>query len=135
MVLAYEDEGGALVALIFLGVAVYVFVPGSWINALWYGVQYKVAFSEVHTSNKPSDCDWSRAPLGNKGCHYKAVVGAYNAAGDLVAGDYAPKYGKDIRTGDPIISYDGGKTWRWSSVADPDLTVKAVRVEWVKETE
>jgi hypothetical protein len=109
---------------------------GSWTNALWYGLQYGVAPASVHTSDKPSDCDWSRSPLGNKGCYYKAVVSAFNAAGDLVRGDGAPKYGKDNKTGKPIISYDDGKTWAWSYAdATPDLGVKTVRVEWIKVNE
>jgi len=98
--------------LVVLGVFAWVVMPDSWTNGIWYGVQYKVPFRDVHTSNKPSDCDWTYAPLGKKGCYYKAVVGAFNAAGDLVGGDNVPQYGKDSKTGKPIISYDGGKTWR-----------------------
>jgi hypothetical protein len=111
-------------------------MPDSWTNGIWYGAQYKVPFRDVHTSNRPSDCDWTYAPLGKKACYYKAVVGAFNAAGDLVGGDNAPQYGKDTKTGKPIISYDGGKSWRWSSAdATPDLSVKSVKVEWIKLNE
>jgi hypothetical protein len=133
--LAHDDGGGWALALILLGVGFWSFAPVSWTNAIWYSVQYQVAPTEVHTTNKPSDCDWNRAPLGTKGCHYKAVVRALNATGDLVAGDDAPKYRKDDRTGNPIISWDGGKTWNWSSAPNPNPTVKTVRVEWVKVTE
>jgi hypothetical protein len=128
----------------FLGLCAWIFLPNSWTNviwyswtnAIWYGVQYSVPFDQVHTSNKPSDCDWRRAPLGRKGCHYKATVQGFNAAGNLVAGEYAPKYGNDVRTGKPIVSSDGGKTWIWSLAdAIPDRTVKTIRVEWVKVTE
>jgi len=70
---------------------------------------------QVHTNDKPSDCDWSRAPLGNKGCSYKAVVYAYNAAGYLVAGD----------------KYVQG----WAPQATADPKVKTVRVEWTKVAE
>ncbi|HET6181477.1 MAG TPA: hypothetical protein VFE61_31455 [Candidatus Sulfotelmatobacter sp.] len=28
----------------------------------------------VLTTPKPSDCDWSTRPLGNKHCHYKSIV-------------------------------------------------------------
>ena len=130
-----SDEGWGA-ALLALGVCAWFFLPDSWTSAIWYGAQYKVHASQVHTSDKPSDCDWSRAPLGNKGCYYKAVVGAFNAAGDLVSGDDAPKYGKDSKTGKPIISYDDGKTWRRSHLDDtPDLRIKTVRVEWIKINE
>ena len=109
-----SDDGAAGIAwlLIGLGFLAWLSWHHSWTNGIWYGVQYKVPFRDVHTSNKPSDCDWTYAPLGKKGCYYKAVVGAFNAAGDLVGGDNAPQYGKDSKTGKPIISYDGGKTWR-----------------------
>ena len=52
----------------------------SWTNAVWYAVKYSVSIDQIHTDDKPSDCDWGRAPLGNKACHFKAVVTAYNAA-------------------------------------------------------
>lgn len=107
-----SDDGGWVGGLIVLAVLAWVFMPDSWTNAIWYGVKYKISVDQVYTSNKPSDCDWGRAPLGKKGCYYKAVVGAFNAAGDLVGGDNAPKYSIST-TGKPIISYDDGKTW-WS---------------------
>jgi hypothetical protein len=136
-----DDDGWGFVGLLgFLGLyglLLWFFLSNnSWNNAIWYGVKYEVSFDQVHTSDKPSDCDWSRAPLGGKGCYYKTNVGAYNAVGNLVAGDNAPKYGNDVRTGKPIISYDDGKTWSWSYAdATPDRKVKTVRVEWVKVTE
>lgn len=76
------------------------------------------------------------APLGNKECHYEAAVTAYNAAGDLVGGDDAPKYSHDTKTGKPIISWDDGKTWVWFARADiPDQKVKSVIVTWSKVTD
>jgi len=128
--------GAVFWLLVGLGLFAWAFTPHSWTNAIWSGLQYKVSFDQVYTSNKPSDCDWGRAPLGNKGCSYKAVVSAFNAAGDLVSGDGAPKYGTDSKTGKPIISYDDGKTWKWSYAdTTPDLRVKTVRVEWIKLNE
>jgi hypothetical protein len=46
-------------------VIVWLVLPDSWTNGVWYGAKYRVAFNQVKTSNKPSDCDWTRAPLGN----------------------------------------------------------------------
>ena len=132
-----DSVGGAVVwLLIGLGLFAWIFMPDSWTNGIWYSVQYKVSFKDVYTNSKPSDCDWGHAPLGNKGCYYKAVVSAFNAAGDFVGGDAAPKYGKDTKTGKPIISYDGGKNWTWwAADTTPDLHVKTVRVEWIKQNE
>jgi hypothetical protein len=84
------EEGlqGLLVVIFYaalgLAGAGWLFGPHSWINAIWYAVEYNVGPNQVHTSDKPSDCDWSRAPLGNKGCRYNSTVGAYNTAGVLV---------------------------------------------------
>jgi hypothetical protein len=69
-----------------------------------------------------------RAPLGDKGCSYKAHVRVFNAEGDLVAGEDAPMFGSDTKTGKPIISYDGGKTWDWYSGTVPNPKPKSVRV-------
>ena len=131
-----SDDRALVRWLLLLGICALILMPNSWTNAIWYGYKYKIPWREVYTGNKPSDCDWSRSPLGNKGCYYKAEVGAFNAEGDLVGGDNAPKYRKDSKTGKPIISYDDGKTWEWSYAdATPDLRVKTVRVEWIKLNE
>lgn len=129
-----EDNRGCIGGLAMLGVFAWIFMTAgySWPNAFWYGVVYHVGIDAVHTSDRPTDCDWTRAPLGSKGCSYKATVDGYNAAGQLVAGDDAPKYGND-KTGSPIVSYDSGKTW-WP-VSAPDLKVRTVEVRWIKVTE
>jgi len=129
---AQSDESGCgFIVLAVVGV--YFFAPASWTNAVWYGVKYKVGLSEVHTDAKPTDCDFMHAPLGNKDCSYVAHVKAYNAKGVLVAGEDAPKYGRDTKTRDPIVSYDGGKNWDWYPGDFPDLTVASVQVFWRKE--
>jgi hypothetical protein len=74
------------------GLIVWFFVlSDSSKNAIWYGATYGVSTDKVRTfGNKPHDCDWGRAPLGTKGCHYEADVKAYDAAGELVGGDDVP---------------------------------------------
>ena len=64
----WEDVAGAVFwLLVGLGLLAWAFIPHSWTNAIWYGVKYNVPVAQVYTSNKPSDCDWTYAPLGNKG--------------------------------------------------------------------
>jgi hypothetical protein len=129
-----DDElTGCLGALIIPGlIAAYFLLPDWLINTWWYSVKYDVTGDQVQTSEKPTDCDWSRSPLGNKGCHYKLSVAAYNANGALIGGDYAPKYGRDDRTKQTTVSYDNGKTWKWFYGEMPSQKVKRVVVDWVK---
>ena len=130
--MAQSDESGCGL-VILAAVGFYIFAPASWTNAVWYGVEYKVSPGDVHTDDKPKDCDFMHAPLGDKGCSYKAYVKAYNVGGVLVGGEGAPKYGHDTKTGRPIISYDGGKTWDWYPADFPDPKVASVQVFWRKE--
>jgi hypothetical protein len=115
---------GAVWVAVFIGFMIWVFSPDSWMNSVWYSVSYHVALGKVHIDKKPSDCDWTHAPLGNKGCRYKATVTAYNSAGMVVGGDGAPKYSTDPK-GHPIISYNDGKTWDWFAGDISDLKVNS----------
>jgi hypothetical protein len=127
-----NDTGGGLAFLVIAGIPIYSFFNDGWSNSLWYSFQYGVGFSDVHTDAKPSDCDFLQAPLGLKGCSYKAHVEVFNAGGMMVGGEGAPLYGKYTATGKPIFSYDGGKTWGWIT-GTPDLQPRTVNVSWVKE--
>jgi hypothetical protein len=137
-----SDNSGCL-SPIAVGLLVWAFWPDSWTNTLnswtdtlWYAAEYKVSMDNVHTNKKPKDCDWMRAPLGDKGCHFKRIVAAFNASGEQVGGDDAPKYSRDTKTGKPIVSYDNGKTWGWFPAPEaPDLKVKNVEVRWTKVTD
>jgi hypothetical protein len=129
---------GGFVVLIILALIVWFTLPSGWTDPINYSTEYSVKTDQVHWNDKPTDCDWGHAPLGAKGCHYQKTVTAYKAAGDVVAGDNAPKYGHDTNTGKPIISYDNGRTWAWlpaDAPATPDLTVKRVEIDWVKVTD
>ena len=116
----------------WIAVGAWFLLPESWINPVWYAAKYGVDLNQVHTSDKPSNCEWSRSPLGIKGCHYDRVVNSYSATGDLIAVDAAVPTHSHDRAGKPIISYDGGKTWKW---VEPATTIKRVDVDWVKVTE
>jgi hypothetical protein len=107
-----ESLGCSAFFVLFI-IAVSWWGSGGWIDWLWYAVKYTVSPSQVEVTTKPKDCDFWHVPLGRKECHYKAIVAAYNANGDLVGGDNAPRYGRDTKTGKPIISYNNGTTWDW----------------------
>ena len=40
-------------------------------NAVWYGTKNGVRGDQTYVETKPTDCDYDRAPLGYKGCHYE----------------------------------------------------------------
>ena len=79
--MAQSDEPlGCLLVPIFIAVGAWLaFSNGSWSNSLWYAARYHVGFGDVQTDAKPGDCDFLHAPLGSKGCSYKAHVKVLNA--------------------------------------------------------
>jgi hypothetical protein len=118
--------GAVLAATVWLG-------PGdTWMDALWYSVKYKVSLDQVHMNVKPTDCDWGRAPLGSKGCHFKATVIAYNTAGYMVGGDNAPKTPAITKQKELDTT---GLTPLTESTPTYDLKIKSVEVRWAKVTD
>jgi hypothetical protein len=73
--------------------------------------------------DKPHDCAFLAAPLGEKYCHYERSVSI-------------TRWGTS-QTGNPIVSYDDGKTWDTFDPAGKDVprfpTVKEVYVGWEKK--
>ncbi len=45
----------------------------------WYAAKYSVSPGRVHVDSQPTDCDFWRAPIGLKGCHYDELVVAQPA--------------------------------------------------------
>jgi len=41
-----------------------------------YAEKYNVPESKVHVDPKPHDCEWGKAPIGNKYCHFEKTVSA-----------------------------------------------------------
>jgi hypothetical protein len=97
-----------------------------WMNVIWYSVKYEVSLDQVHMGTKPRDCDWGHAPLGDKGCHFKAVVVAYNAAGYMVGVDDAPKTPALDTTGLTPVP---------NQLLPANLKIKSVGVRWTKVTD
>jgi hypothetical protein len=130
---AQSDGGFAIIIglLIVAGMWFFIFNSSSS-NSLWYSFKYNVSLKDVRTDTKPDDCDFLRAPMGLKGCSYRARVQAFNADEMMVAGEGAPAWSAERETGKPIISWDSGKTWYLYTGTD-DLKPRSVRVSWVKE--
>jgi hypothetical protein len=43
-------------------------------DSIKYRLQYDVDSDHVYISDKPHDCEWDTAPMGNKLCHYEKSV-------------------------------------------------------------
>jgi hypothetical protein len=84
-----ETVGGWAI-LIIIGIGIWIWYNGG-IEKTLFSLKYSVPPASVHVDPRPNDCDFTHAPLGDKGCHYKAVIAAYNSVGVLVAGDLAPE--------------------------------------------
>ena len=112
------DEGlGCLFILALLAFGVWFGIWGKD-SALRYSVQYKTDRDRVTVDRKPTDCDFMHAPLGRKDCHYVKRVFVANHSRNS--------------EGQPIVSYDDGKTW-YLNPGGYDQGV-SVSVEWVKQT-
>jgi hypothetical protein len=99
--------------------------PGSkldrWTDKVWCQLKYNADFNNITVEKRPSECDFLRAPLGDKDCKYKKDVAAIKRA-------------VDVQTKRRIISQDGGKTWAWD---DDDTQPQGtnVSVYWEKVTD
>lgn len=110
------------VGIMFVGVFLWS-LPGTIWHAKWrYAAAYNIPSSEVYVQDKPHDCAFLAAPLGEKYCHYERTISII-------------RWAKSTE-GAPIVSYDDGKTW---STLDFDpagvprySTVKAVYIGWEK---
>ena len=90
---------------------------------LWFGwldeseFRFRMQYdAEATVREKPHDCEFWAAPVGKKYCSYKP----------------APKfviYSTDVEKGDPIVSYDEGKTWAWNP-GGPTEHKKTVIIGW-----
>lgn len=109
-------EGLCVIA--FLGwLTVAFFLPDN--SELKYAFLYRTSLANVTVVDRPTDCDWNRAPFGNKACHYKKSVSTTQWA--------------QSTEGKPIVSSDKGKTWTESTPASwVKLPSKYVFVGWDK---
>jgi hypothetical protein len=109
-------------ALLLFGIWLIVYVlPLVFPGSRWaYSLRYNTDLSRVHVAPKPSDCDFFRAPLGFKGCHYQKSL-------------QVARYKADVRSGQWIISYNDGKTWNQlvegEKPGPPDVYVNWERLE------
>lgn len=109
--------------MILVGIGLWS-LPGDIWHSKWrYAATYGINSSDVYFQDQPHDRAFFAAPLGAKYCPYERTVSITRWA--------------TSQTGNPIVSYDDGKTW---SSFDPGgekvpqySTVKAVYLRWEKK--
>lgn len=95
-------------------------IPDDW--RLRYAVMYRVPITSVVVEDKPKSCNWGRAPIGDKGCHYEAIT-------------WITRWSTSAN-GKPIVSYNDGETWDEFSVGEDtpkaalDRPSELVEVSW-----
>ncbi len=113
-----------LLLAIWLGVVALNYLSyARWVNKLRYAVWYAVDASQVNQlqDKPPSDCDFLKAPIGSKECHYDKIV-TYE---HIITSH-------DKNSNRAIVSYDEGKTWSWNDGDYPISPSKTVHVGWQK---
>jgi hypothetical protein len=100
-------------------------LPGAIWHSKWrYALAYNIDSSKVVIDSAPHDCAFLAAPLGEKYCHYERIVSTIS-------------WGTSTSTGQPLESYDDGKTWSVFTPKPTDRvpqssTVEQVIVSWKK---
>jgi hypothetical protein len=111
------------IAVIYIGIFVFSLPGNIWHSKSRYTATYDIPASEIYVQDKPHDCAFLAAPLGEKYCHYERTVSVTRWA--------------TSQTGNPIISYDDGKTWTVFDPAGKEVpkfsTVKNIYISWEKK--
>lgn len=119
-----KDTHSGLVGLVWtalLLIALFVWIPDLWHSKTRYAWSYDVNSDHVTINKRPTDCDFFRAPMGNKGCEYKRQVSSIQVRTDSSGLARGP-----VRE----VSYDGGKTWSVDTSVPP--TQPLVMISWAK---
>ena len=119
-----SDSSGGCLIIVVVVILVSIYGPDLCYSKLRYSLMYSLDDKQIWIQDKPHDCDFLRAPLGRKECHFNRTVMITRTA-------------KSAK-GDPIVSWDDGKHWQSYS---PDAgetvpeanTVRSVSVGWDKE--
>ncbi|MGH9745530.1 MAG: hypothetical protein ACRD59_05395 [Candidatus Acidiferrales bacterium] len=99
---------------------VYVGVVAAWHSKVRYAVQYGVTPDDVYKSERPHDCDFLKAPIGEKECHFEAHS------------ELRVVLTHDNPWSNPVASYDNGKTWVPNDTTPPAKAERYVTVSWEK---
>jgi len=125
---ASDWDLGRLVYSLVLIVFLVPLVSWAWYSQFRYSIQYDVPMSQVIAAKEPHDCDFLKAPIGDKECSYDAVVTTTTTTVPPTDGALTLLN----NAGEVIVSFDEGKTW----VVKRSLPTKTfVYVTWKKTEE
>jgi hypothetical protein len=135
-----EPHGWLLYAgLLF---AITAWVPDMWHSKTRFVLQYSLdTYDQVTVGKKPHDCDWFKAPLGDKECEYNREIYVQEVRSNGWGGQSISRDGWKTQidtamstTGEHIYSSDKGKTWTPdSSYSGPKKL--SVDIYWTKKEE
>jgi len=111
------------IAVLLVGIGLWSWPGDIWHSKWRYELSYGIQSSEVYVQDHPHDCAFFAVPLGAKYCHYERTVSVI-------------RWGTS-QTGNPIVSYDDGKTWSIFDPAGKEVpklsTVKEIYIGWEKK--
>ena len=80
----FKILGSVALAAFVLLVSVRAFQEAAiWLfptSQVGYAMKYETKGDHVYVQPKPHDCEWRKAPIGNKYCHFEKVVEKHRAA-------------------------------------------------------
>ncbi|MFZ0334751.1 MAG: hypothetical protein WAN10_03870 [Candidatus Acidiferrales bacterium] len=68
-----SNTGSGFLGMLVLGAICFGCWLWFWPKA-WYEVKYQISADHVFIDPEPHDCDFMKAPLGNKYCHFEKIV-------------------------------------------------------------
>lgn len=69
-----ESSGLSMLWFLLFCWGAWVLLSDGWHSKARYSMQYEVDYDHVFVNDEPTDCNFMRAPLGTKGCHYDRIV-------------------------------------------------------------
>ena len=103
------DGCSTFFGLLSVAFFVWLVVPLKVESKIWYSVAESVDYDNVYISDQPSDCDFWRAPMGIKACHYDKVVETR-----LVRTTYRLPLPTTPCEPNDSVSTAGGSAWIWT---------------------
>jgi len=71
-----ESSGASILWFFLFCWGAWVLLSDAWYRKIRYSMQYEVDYDHVFVNDEPTDCNFMRAPLGTKGCHYDRILSA-----------------------------------------------------------